>query len=126
MLHIDIAFVGKEPGQVAQYFLNHRLKLRPQRPQPLSTFLMEQVCRLVLSKDELFVSVELLDHLYLHGQGRKRNVDGRHIFEVNTFDDATSRKLLDFLYVRFILEKVEQVFAGQRTFWFNLNFDQIR
>ena len=43
MLHIDIAVVGKKPGQVAQYFLNHRLKLRPQRPQPLPTLLMKEI-----------------------------------------------------------------------------------
>ena len=75
MLHIDIAFVGKEPGQVAQYFLNHRLKLRPQRPQPLSTFLMEQVCRLVPGKDQLFISVKLFDQFLLYGEGRERDFD---------------------------------------------------
>ena len=111
MLHIDIAFVGKEPGHVAQYFLNHRLKLRPQRPQPLSTFLMEQVCRLVPGKDQLFISIKLFDQFLLYGEGRERDFDGGNIVKANTFDDATRRKLLDFLDVRFIFEAIIEIFA---------------
>jgi len=54
---------------------------------------MKKVGSLVLGKDQLFVSVELIDRLYLHGQERKQDFDGRHIFQADAF--AAYRKLLD-------------------------------
>ena len=109
MLHIDIAFVGKEPGHVAQYFLNHRLKLLPKRLNPLPTFLMEEISGLILCYDQLFITVELFDYLFLDGDGWKRDFDGGNIVEANTFDDAANGEFPDFLDISVTFEAVKKI-----------------